>query len=152
MLMGPEITFAFIFMVVLIIQSTFSAPRRFVRIAAVLGVSLGPACATIAAVVVSDVAKQILVPAPMHRIFSCGCWCITLLTRCQIPTHTLYALVKGFGAINTRKRRKIIRIHRVIGAILLIWRASPKNPKIATTAGRNKKNTITKNGGGICQQ
>ncbi len=63
---ATKITAAFIFIVVLIIQSTFQAPQTTVRIAAVLTVSLGPGFSCIAAVVVSEVAKQILVPAAPH--------------------------------------------------------------------------------------
>jgi len=98
------ITFAFIFMVVLIIQSTFSAPRRFVRIAAVLGVSLGPACATIAAVVVSDVAKQILVPAAYASHFLL--WVLVYYVAHQMPDSHTHFIRPGEGFWSNKHKKK----------------------------------------------
>lgn len=56
------VTVAFILMVGLVINSTFRSPNPCSRIAIVITISLGPGCSTIAAVVSSDVAKQVLVP------------------------------------------------------------------------------------------
>lgn len=98
------ITFAFIFMVVLIIQSTFSAPRRLVRIAAVLGVSLGPGCATIAAVVVSEVAKQILVPMAYASHFLL--WVLVYYVAHQMPDSHTHFIRPGEGFWSNKHKKK----------------------------------------------
>eukprot|EP00438_Fugacium_kawagutii_P032266 Skav209897 [mRNA] locus=scaffold2642:403703:404569:- [translate_table: standard] len=76
-------------MVVLVIQSTFTAPRRLVRIVAVLTVSLGPGCATIAAVIVNEVVKQVLVPVAYasHLLL----WLLVYYLARDMPdSHTLF--------------------------------------------------------------
>ena len=91
-------------MVVLIIQSTFSAPRRLVRLAAVLGVSLGPGCATIAAVVVSEVTKQILVPMAYASHFLL--WVLVYYVAHQMPDSHTHFIRPGEGFWSNKHKKK----------------------------------------------
>ena len=103
-----QITFAFIFMVVLIIQSTFTAPKRFVRILAVLTVSLGPGCATIAAVVMNEIVKQILVPAAYaSHLFL---WVLVYFVAHQMPDSHTHFIRPGEG-FWSNKHQKVEKKH-----------------------------------------
>ena len=98
------ITWAFIFIVVLIIQSTFQAPRNTVRIAAVLTVSLGPGFSCIAAVVVSEVAKQILVPAAYasHLLL----WVLVYFLAHRMPDSHTHFIRPGEGFWSDKHKKK----------------------------------------------